>query len=132
MCKSCEEIPSDSTILRGDTTSLVCADFWFNHYYSENVNNHPEFVDFWIQNYGTPDKFGETEDEQRDYYIRMAFAFIGWTGHSEYIVADPNTRVQSVTIGEGGLAVNANVEIFRVGKRSEEEIQALRESEKKE
>ena len=56
------------------------SDDWFAKHHASNVSD--EFKAWWIEFYGTPDNYEKEEGEQHEYWIRCAFAWFGWRGHS--------------------------------------------------
>lgn len=74
--------PSDSAGSPGAAGSAInwSADSWFAHFHAEQVSE--EFKDFWIGYYGDPSQYQDSEDELHEYWVRCAFAWIGWSARS--------------------------------------------------
>ena len=51
-------------------------DTWFAKYHTADLTD--DFKAWWISYYGCPDVYDGTEDEQREYWTRCAFAMRGW------------------------------------------------------
>jgi hypothetical protein len=48
---------------------------WFEKFYPEK---DPEFEAWWLKDYGPPEQYASSEDEQDEYWIRKGFALRGW------------------------------------------------------
>lgn len=59
-------------------------DEWFAEYHADTLTD--EFKAWWIENYYGPDKYGQSDDEQHEYWTRCAFALMGWNA-----ARNPNT-----------------------------------------
>lgn len=53
------------------------ANIWFSEYHLANITE--EFKGWWLDYYGKPSEYSQTEDEQDEYWVRCAFAWIGWS-----------------------------------------------------
>lgn len=52
------------------------ADVWFSKYYAADLTD--DFKVWWLDYYGCPDDYDNSEDEQQEYWRRCAFAWMGW------------------------------------------------------
>jgi len=52
-------------------------DEWFAANHARNVT--AAFEAWWLEFYGTPDEYSPVADEQHEYFVRAAFAVMGWT-----------------------------------------------------
>ena len=51
-------------------------DAWFDRYHADKVTE--EFAAWWVGYYGTYLAYVLTPDERHEYWVRMAFALLGW------------------------------------------------------
>jgi len=51
-------------------------DVWFAEHHAIHVTT--EFEAWWIDHYGCPDDYTEDPEEQHEYFVRAAFALMGW------------------------------------------------------
>ncbi len=56
-------------------------DDWFDEIYANQVNSL--FLEWWGNFYGYPWNYESTKDEQHEYFVRMAFAWMGWKSREE-------------------------------------------------
>ena len=52
------------------------SDAWFSKFHASDLTE--DFKSWWLDYYGTPDVYANTEDEQQEYWTRCAFALRGW------------------------------------------------------
>jgi len=52
-------------------------DEWFAVSHARKVT--VAFESWWVGFYGTPDDYTSAADEQHEYFVRAAFALMGWT-----------------------------------------------------
>lgn len=57
------------------------ADPWFAKHHANQLTE--EFKVFWLEYYGVPDDYAAIEDEQHEYWVRCAFALVGWRTSQE-------------------------------------------------
>ena len=55
-------------------------DEWFAELWQDKIT--PEFAQWWAEEYGLPEEYG---DDTHEYFISMAFAFMGWQGAEKTI-----------------------------------------------
>lgn len=66
---------------KDDTLVNWRADAWFTRYHADKLSD--EFKEFWISFYDTPSDYSEDIDEQHEYWIRCAFAHMGWSAAND-------------------------------------------------
>ena len=54
---------------------------WYDTHWRQQET--PEFVSWWIGEYGNPEDYDEVEYEQDEYWVRKGFALMGWHGAME-------------------------------------------------
>lgn len=69
-------------------------DFWFLRHHIYFLT--PEFCHWWVGYYGTPEQCEETEVEQEEYYVRMAFALKGWKARERIISLQRRGRFERI------------------------------------
>ena len=57
------------------------ADEWFVKHHADKLDD--EFKAWWPSIYGYPTDHNASEDEQHEYWVRCAFALIGWKAKHE-------------------------------------------------
>ena len=59
------------------------ADEWFVKHHADKLDD--EFKAWWVDYYGEPSAYvdsGDSEEDQHEYWVRCAFALIGWRANS--------------------------------------------------
>lgn len=51
-------------------------DDWYEMYHRENETD--DFLEWWVNYYGNPSDYEDTEEEQDEYWTRRAFALLGF------------------------------------------------------
>jgi len=54
---------------------------WYDKYWKEKET--PSFVAWFKKEYGTSSDYVPEPDEQEEYWVRRAFALMGWLGHEK-------------------------------------------------
>ena len=55
---------------------FVGKDIWFSANWEAKISN--PFAVWWRRHYGLPEDYSNDEDNLHEYFVRMAFAFMGW------------------------------------------------------
>ena len=59
----------------------MCEKEWYNKYWKEKET--PMFIEWFEKEYGSVIDFVPEPDEQQEYWIRRAFALMGWNGRGD-------------------------------------------------
>lgn len=56
-------------------------DSWFAHYHADKLTE--KFKLWWLEFYGTPEHIENSYSAQHEYWVRCAFALMGWRARGE-------------------------------------------------
>lgn len=60
------------------------ADKWFAKHHAYKLDD--TFKKWWLFFYGEPSDYGDSEDEQREYWVRCAFTLTGWRARNQEFI----------------------------------------------